>query len=420
MDKFIVKGPCKVKGEISISGSKNAALPILASTILFEKEVIIKNLPRVKDIDTMINLLKSLGSEIKFSKNKKIVKITKKKKQNYFATYSLVRTMRAGILVLGALIAKHQKSITSLPGGCLIGARPVNYHLNALKKLGMRYEIKKGYIHANTKGKLKGAKIRFSKISVGATENTIIAASLAKGITILRNAAIEPEIIDLINFLKSGGANIKFIGKRTLKIEGINSLESTSYSVMSDRIETGTFCVAACLTGGNLKINNFDPKIIKTELSLLKKVGAKIKLAKKQIEISGPKKIKNISNLVTKEYPNFPTDLQAQFMVLLCKAKGKSSITESIFENRFMHVAELRRLGAEILIKKNKAFISGDTNFQAAELMSSDLRASVALVLAAIVAKGSSIINRIYHLDRGYENIENKLKKVGVNIRRIS
>ena len=420
MDKFIVKGPCKIKGEISISGSKNAALPILASTILFEKEVIIKNLPRVKDIDTMINLLKSLGSEIKFNKNRKIVKITKKKKQNSFASYSLVRTMRAGILVLGALVAKHQKSITSLPGGCLIGARPVNYHLNALKKLGMKYDIKKGYIHAHTKEKLKGAKIRFSKISVGATENTIIAACLANGITILRNCAIEPEIIDLINFLKSGGAKIKFIGKRTLKIEGIKSLESTSYSVMSDRIETGTFCVAACLTGGNLKINNFDPKIIKTELSLLKKVGAKIKVAKKQIHISGPKKIKNLTNLVTKEYPNFPTDLQAQFMVLLCKAKGKSSITESIFENRFMHVAELRRLGAEILIKKNKAFISGDTNFQAAELMSSDLRASVALVLAAIVATGSSTINRIYHLDRGYENIENKLRKVGVNIRRVN
>ncbi len=420
MDKFIVKGPCKIKGEISISGSKNAALPILASTILFEKEVIIKNLPRVKDIDTMINLLKSLGSEIKFNKNKKIVKISKKKKQNYIATYSLVKTMRAGILVLGALVAKHQKSITSLPGGCLIGARPVNYHLNALKKLGMKYDIKKGYIHAYTKEKLKGAKIRFSKISVGATENTIIAACLANGITILRNCAIEPEVTDLISFLKSGGAKIKFIGKRTLKIEGIKSLESTSYSVMSDRIETGTFCVAACLTGGNLKINNFDPKIIKTELSLLKKVGAKIKVGKKQIHISGPKKIKNINNLITKEYPNFPTDLQAQFMVLLCKAKGKSSITESIFENRFMHVAELRRLGAEILIKKNKAFISGDTKFQAAELMSSDLRASVALVLAAIVAKGSSTINRIYHLDRGYENIENKLRKVGVNIRRVN
>ena len=420
MDKFLIKGPCKIKGQVFISGSKNAALPILASTLLFDKPVIIQNLPQVKDVDTMLSLLKSLGSKIQFLKNKKVVKIYKTKEQKYFASYSLVKTMRAGILVLGPLVAKFQKSITSLPGGCTIGARPVNYHLNALKKLGMKYEIKKGYIYANTKGKLEGAKIRFSKISVGATENTIIAACLANGITTLRNCAIEPEIVDLINFLKSGGAKIKFVGKRTLKIEGIKSLKSTSYAVMSDRIEAGTFCVAACLTGGNLKINNLNPKVIKTELTLLKKVGAKIKTSKKQIHIIGPKKIKNISNLVTKEYPNFPTDLQAQFMVLLCKAKGKSSITESIFENRFMHVAELRRLGAEIVIKKNKALIFGNTSFKAAELLSSDLRASVALVLAAMVAKGSSIINRIYHLDRGYENIENKLRKVGVNIKRIS
>ncbi len=420
MDKFIVKGPCKIRGEISIAGSKNAALPILASTILFDNEVTIRNLPRVKDIDTMITLLKSLGSEIKLSKNRKTATIIKKKKQKIFAPYSLVRTMRAGILVLGALVTKYQKSITSLPGGCNLGERPVNYHLNALKKLGMNYKIIKGYIHANTNGKLKGAKIRFPNISVGATENSIIAACLANGTTILRNCAIEPEIIDLINFLKLGGAKIKFIGKRTIKIDGVKSLKSVKYSVMSDRIETGTFCVAACLNGGNLKINNFNSKLISTELSLLKKIGAKIKVNKNQIHIKGPKKIKNISNLVTKEYPNFPTDLQAQFMVLLCKAKGKSSITESIFENRFMHVAELRRLGADIIIKKNKAFISGNTNFQAAELMSSDLRASVALVLAAIVAKGVSKINRIYHLDRGYENIENKLRKVGVNIRRIN
>ena len=420
MDKFIVKGPCKIRGEISIAGSKNAALPILASTILFDNEVTIRNLPRVKDIDTMITLLKSLGSEIKLSKNRKTATIIKKKKQKIFAPYSLVRTMRAGILVLGALVTKYQKSITSLPGGCNLGERPVNYHLNALKKLGMNYKIIKGYIHANTNGKLKGAKIRFPNISVGATENSIIAACLANGTTILRNCAIEPEIIDLINFLKVGGAKIKFIGKRTIKIDGVKSLKSVKYSVMSDRIETGTFCVAACLNGGNLKINNFNSKLISTELSLLKKIGAKIKVNKNQIHIKGPKKIKNISNLVTKEYPNFPTDLQAQFMVLLCKAKGKSSITESIFENRFMHVAELRRLGADIIIKKNKAFISGNTNFQAAELMSSDLRASVALVLAAIVAKGVSKINRIYHLDRGYENIENKLRKVGVNIRRIN
>jgi UDP-N-acetylglucosamine 1-carboxyvinyltransferase len=328
--------------------------------------------------------------------------------------------MRAGILVLGPLIAKHHISITSLPGGCLIGTRPVNYHLNALKKLGMEYKIKKGYIHANSKGKLKGTKIKFSNVSVGATENSIIASCLAKGTTILKNCAVEPEIKDLTNFLISAGAKIKWIGKRTVQIEGVKSLNSVNYSVMSDRIETGTFCVAACLTRGDIIIKNIDPIIIQTELNLLRKIGAKIKTYDNKIYINGPNKIKSLNNIVTKEYPNFPTDLQAQFMVLLCKAKGRSIITESIFENRFMHVAELRRLGAKITVKENKAIIEGDTNFQGAELMSSDLRASAALVLAAIVANGKSIINRIYHLDRGYEKIEKKLRKIGVNIKRIS
>ena len=420
MDKFLITGPCKIKGQVSISGSKNAALPILASTLLFDKPVIIENLPQVRDIDTMLNLLKSLGSKIQYLKNKKTVKISKTTKPKHFASYSLVKTMRAGILVLGPLVAKYHKSITSLPGGCTIGARPVNYHLNALKKLGMKYEIKKGYIHASSKGKLKGANIKFSKISVGATENSIIAACLANGKTILKNCAIEPEIKDLTNFLKSAGANIKWIGKRTCQIIGVNSLNQTTYSVMGDRIETGTFCVAATLAKGDLVIKNFNPNVIQTELNLLKKVGAKIKTSKNEINIKGPKKIKSITNITTKEYPNFPTDLQAQFMVLLCKANGRSAITESIFENRFMHVAELRRLGARIIVKDNKATIEGKTEFLGAELMSSDLRASVALVLAAIVAKGQSTINRIYHLDRGYEKIENKLKKIGVKIKRLS
>ena len=420
MDKFLITGPCKIKGQVSISGSKNAALPILASTLLFDKPVIIENLPQVRDIDTMLNLLKSLGSKIQYLKNKKTVKISKTTKPKHFASYSLVKTMRAGILVLGPLVAKYHKSITSLPGGCTIGARPVNYHLNALKKLGMKYEIKKGYIHASSKGKLKGANIKFSKISVGATENSIIAACLANGKTILKNCAIEPEIKDLTNFLKSAGANIKWIGKRTCQIIGVNSLNQTTYSVMGDRIETGTFCVAATLAKGDLVIKNFNPNVIQTELNLLKKVGAKIKTSKNEINIKGPKKIKNITNITTKEYPNFPTDLQAQFMVLLCKANGRSTITESIFENRFMHVAELRRLGARIIVNDNKATIEGKTEFLGAELMSSDLRASVALVLAAIVAKGQSTINRIYHLDRGYEKIENKLKKIGVKIKRLS
>ena len=418
MDKFLIEGPCKLKGKVLISGSKNAALPILAATLLFDKSVTIKNLPRVKDIDTMLSLLKSLGSKITLSKDKKTAKIQNKKNMKTFASYSLVKTMRGSILVLGPLISKFQKSITSLPGGCLIGARPVNYHLSALKKLGMNYEIRKGYIHAKSKGKLKGTTVRFSNISVGATENTIIAACLANGKTILKNCAVEPEIKDLTNFLNSAGANIKWKG-RTCEIIGVKSLNQTEYSVMADRIETGTFCVAAALSKGDLEIQNLNPKIISTELSLLKKIGAKIKTSENNIRIKGPDKIRPLKNIKTKEYPSFPTDLQAQFMVLLCKANGKSIITESIFENRFMHVAELQRLGAKINIKNNKAIIEGKTNFIGAELMSSDLRASVALVLAAIVANGKSVINRIYHLDRGYENIENKLKKIGVKIKRL-
>ena len=420
MDKFLIDGPCKTKGKVFVSGSKNASLPILAATLLFDKPVVIKNLPRVRDIYTMLNLLKSLGSKITLSKDKRTAKIiNKKKNMKTFASYSLVKTMRGSILVLGPLVAKYQKSKISLPGGCLIGARPINYHLSALKKLGMNYNLKDGYILAKSKGKLKGTIINFKKISVGATENSIIAACLAKGKTVLKNCAIEPEIKDLTSFLNKAGAKIKWSG-RTCKIEGINSLNQTEYIVMADRIEAGTFCVAATLTKGNLEIKNFNPKIISTELKLLKKAGAMIKTDDNKIFISGPEKIKPIKNIKTKEWPGIATDMQSQLMVLMCKASGKSTITENIFENRFLHVGELQRLGANIQIKKNKAVIEGNTKFIGAELMSSDLRASVALVLAALVSNGKSHINRIYHLDRGYEKIENKLKKVGVNIRRIS
>ena len=418
MDKFLINGPCKIKGKVLISGSKNASLPILAATLLFDKPVIINNLPRVRDINTMLNLLKSLGSKIILSKDKKTAKIINKRNMKTYASYSLVKTMRGSILVLGPLVAKYYKSKTSLPGGCLIGARPVNFHLTALKKLGMRYKIKDGYIIAKSNGKLKGSTIKFPKISVGATENSIIASCLAKGKTILKNCAIEPEIKDLTNFLNSAGAKIKWSG-RTCKINGVNSLNQTEYSIMADRIEAGTFCVAATLARGNLQINNLNPKIIRTELNLLKKIGAKIKIDTDKILIKGPDKIKSINNIKTKEFPGIPTDLQAQLMVLMCRANGKSSITERIFENRFMHVAELQRLGAKINIKNNKAYIDGNTKFIGAELMSSDLRASVALVLAAIVADGKSSINRIYHLDRGYEKIEEKLKKIGVKIKRV-
>ena len=419
MDKFLIKGPCKIKGKVLISGSKNASLPILAATLLFDKPVIIKNLPRVRDINTMINLLRSLGSKIILSKDKKTAKIINKKNMKTFASYSHVKTMRGSILVLGPLISKFSKAKVSLPGGCLIGARPVNYHLAALKKLGMEYKIKDGYILAKSYGRLKGETIKFPKISVGATENSIIAACLAKGKkTKLINCACEPEIKDLTQFLNKAGANINWSG-RTCTIIGVNSLAQTTHTVMGDRIETGTFCIAATLAKGNLEIKNFDPKIINTEIELLKKIGAKIKTIDNTIFIKGPYKIKPIKNIKTKEFPGIPTDLQAQLMVLMCMSIGKSCITENIFENRFMHVAELQRLGAKIIIKNNKAFIDGNTKFIGAELMSSDLRASVALVLAAIVANGKSIIGRVYHLERGYENIENKLQKIGVKIKRL-
>ncbi len=418
MDKFLIKGPNKIRGKVYLAGSKNSALPLLAASILFEKTVTLKNLPRVKDIDTMISLLKSLGSRIVLSKDHRVAKIYNKKKMKTFASYSIVKKMRGSFLVLGPLIAKHYNSKCSLPGGCNLGARPVNYHLAALRKLGMSYKLKDGYILAKSKGKLKGAEIIFPRISVGATENSIIAACLARGNTILKNCAIEPEIKDLTNFLNLAGAKIKWSG-RTCKIEGVNSLNQIEYSVMADRIEAGTFCIAATIAKGDLEIENLSPKIINTELNILKKVGAKIKTSGNKIFIRGPKIIKNIKILKTKEYPGIATDLQSQLMVLMCRASGKSTIIENIFENRFMHVAELRRLGAKINIKNNKAIIEGNTKFIGAELMSSDLRASVALVLAAMISNGKSLINRVYHLDRGYDKIENKLKKVGVNIKRI-
>lgn len=420
----MIKGPSVLKGKVLISGSKNASLPILASTILFDKPVVIQNLPRVRDINTMLNLLRSLGSKIEFFDNRKKVRISKTKKLKHFASYSLLKTMRAGILVLGPLVAKYQKSIVSFPGGCVLNGnsgRPINLHLSALQKLGMKYEIKKGgYIHAKSKGKLKGKTIKFPSISVGATQHLLMSSVLSNGTTTLKGLAIEPEVVDLINFLNSAGANIKWIGKRTCQIIGVNSLKETNYTVMGDRIETGTFCVAATLTKGNFLIKGFDPGLIKTELDLLKKTGAKIKTIKDEIHIKGPQQIKRINHIVTKEYDGFPTDLQSIFMVLLCKANGRSSITENIFQSRFMHAMELQRLGAKISIKNNKAKIEGNTNFIGAEVMSSDLRASAALILAGISAKGTTVVSRVYHCDRGYEKIENKLKKIGAKIRRLN
>ena len=417
MQKLEVLGANKLKGQINISGSKNASLPILAATLLSKKKVYLKNLPRVKDIETMLVLLESLGSKIKKVKDKTVIDNSNQKKT--FASYNLVKTMRGSILVLGPLLAKFKKAKVSSPGGCSIGVRPIDIHLKALSKLGVKYKIDQGYVIATAPKGLIGNSIRFSKISVGATENLIIAACFAKGITTLSNCAIEPEIEDLVNFLIKMGCNIRWISKRSLKIVGIDKVKETNYSVMFDRIEAGTYLIAAAVTEGNLTIKKIIPEIIKTEIDMLKKVGAKIVIKKNEINIIGKKKINSI-NINTAPFPGVATDIQAQMMVLLCKANKRSIITENIFENRFMHVAELNRMGANILINGKKAIVNGNTIFAPAEVMATDLRASVSLILAALTAKGKSVINRIYHLDRGYESLEKKLKKVGAQIRRVN
>ena len=319
MQKLEVFGANKLKGQVKISGSKNASLPILAATLLSNKKINLSNVPKVKDIETMIELLRSLGSKIKFVNNK--INIDNSNQFKKFASYNLVKTMRAGILVLGPLLAKFGSAKVSLPGGCAIGTRPVDIHLKALSKLGVNFKILEGYVYANAPKGLKGSKIKFSKISVGATENLIIAACFAKGETVLSNCAIEPEIKDLVNFLKKVGCDIKWISKRKIKIIGVSKIKDTSYAVMFDRIEAGTYLIAAVLTNGNLTIQNLNPSTIKTEINILKKIGAKIKLKRNSINIIGNSEIKNI-NLKTAPYPGFPTDLQAQIMVLLCKAKS--------------------------------------------------------------------------------------------------
>jgi UDP-N-acetylglucosamine 1-carboxyvinyltransferase len=419
MEKLEVFGANKLKGYVKISGSKNASLPILAATLLSEKKIYLKNVPKVKDIQTMLSLLSSLGSKIKINKKKNSLEINNSKINKTLAPYSLVKTMRAGILVLGPLLARFNKVTASFPGGCLIGSRPIDIHLKALAKLGVHYKIIKGYVHATAPNGLIGTKINFTKVSVGATENLIIASSMAKGETILSNCAIEPEIKDLIIFLNKMGCKINWIGKRKIKILGVKSFKKIKYSIMFDRIEAGTMLIAGALTEGNLNIGNIDHKVISTEINILKKIGVKIKTLNNQVNVRGVKEIKSI-NISTAPYPGFPTDLQAQIMVLLCKANKNSIIREKIFENRFMHVPELNRMGAKIKIDGNRAIIQGNINFEGSEIIASDLRASVSLVLAALSAQGKSTIHRIYHLDRGYEKIEKKLKKIGAKIKRIS
>ena len=418
MDKLEIKGGRRLYGTIEISGSKNSTLPILASTILTNKKIVIKNVPIVKDVETMVELLKTIGSTIKINKKEKKIEILNQKPLKTSAPYNLLKTMRAGVLVLGAMLARYKVAKVSLPGGCAIGSRPVDYHLSALKKMGASIKINNGYIIASAKKGLRGCVIKFPKISVGATENILIASCFAEGKTKLINCSTEPEVKDLVVFLKKMGGKINWTGERTIKVSGVKKLKSTEHKVIFDRIETGTYIIASALTKGILKIKNIEPKVISTEIQLLKKMGIKIIRRKNYIISSCAKKIKSI-NIKTSPYPGFPTDLQAQIMVLMTTIGGVSTIKETIFENRFMHVPELRRMGAHIEIKGNTAKIYGKSKLNGAELIATDLRASVCLVLAGLVASNKTIVNRIYHLDRGYEKIEKKLLNCGAQIRRL-
>jgi len=418
MQKLLINGGKKLKGVIKISGSKNSTLPILAATILNNNLNELHNVPFVKDVDTMVNLLRSLGSDVKIEKSKETLRIKNKTELKTFASYNLLKTMRAGILVLGPLLAKYGKAKVSLPGGCAIGARPVDVHLKGLKKLGAKFKIKNGYILASAKNGLIGKKIRLEKISVGATENLIMAACLAKGKTIIENAAREPEIKDLISFLNSMGCSVSWKGSRKIQILGKKNLKNTKYKIMFDRIEAGTYIIASAITRGSVLIKNINPNVIRNEIKTFKRIGIRIIELKNSIKILPSKKFKNIK-IKTEPYPGFPTDLQAQTMVLMCLAEGVSKITENIFENRFMHVSELNRMGANISVNSNSARIRGVKSLRSAELMATDLRASVSLVLAALLTKGLTKISRIYHLDRGYLNLEKKLSNCGAIIKRV-
>ena len=419
MQKLVIKGVRELSGKISISGSKNSTLPILAASIL-ANQVRLKNIPLVKDIFTMVELLNFIGLKTRIVKEKNIIEIINNEKNiNTLAPYRLVKTMRAGVLVLGSLLTKYGKAKVSLPGGCAIGTRPVDLHLFALKKLGAKIKIKDGYIFAEAKQGLKGTTIKFPSISVGATENALLAAFNAQGKTILKNCAIEPEIKDLISFLKKLGANIILKSRKIIISKTKMKNLKVTHEVIFDRIELGTYMIASALMAKKyIIINKIDPKIVKSEIDILKKIGVKIIKKKKSVIVYRNKKLKKV-NVTTKPYPGFPTDLQAQLMVLLTQVNGVSKIKENIFENRFMHIPELKRMGAQIRIKNKTAVIQGPTKLTGAEVMATDLRASVSLVLAGLVAENRTIINRIYHLDRGYETLDNKLKKCKAEIKRI-
>ena len=415
MDKLIIQGESDLFGSIDIPGSKNASLPILVASLLSEKNLNLTNIPKLQDVKSMIQLLRSFG--VKINENDSKLTLNAKNLKNNIADYDLVRKMRASILVLGPLLARFKKAKISLPGGCSIGTRPIDIHLNSLNKLGINFEIENGFISGLVKNELIGNIIDLPFPSVGATENIMMAAILAKGKTIINNAAKEPEIIDLGECLNSMGAKIIGHGTNTINIEGVNSLHDSSYDIMFDRIVAGTYVLAAVMINKKFTVKNIKSKYLESLIQTLIKMKANLMVNDNDITILPSKKIIGI-NIETAPYPGFPTDLQAQIMALMCMANGPSTIKEKIFENRFMHVSELNRLGANIKIKKDTAYVEGNKQFKGAQVMASDLRASVSLVLAGLCAKGETTVNRVYHLDRGYEKIEETLGIYGPIIRR--
>ena len=416
MEKIIIEGGVKLNGTVKISGAKNAALPILLSSILTNKENKIHNVPNLKDVDTTCQLLKGAGVKVERSENGQVI-VDASRINNTEASYDLVRTMRASVMVLGPLLARLGKAKVSLPGGCAIGARPINLHLKGFEALGANIKLEHGYVVAEAK-RLKGNRIYFDIVTVTGTENIMMAGVLAEGKTIIENAAKEPEVVNLANTLNSMGASIKGAGTDIIEINGVSRLNGGEHTVIPDRIETGTFMIAAAITGGDVEIVNCIPEYIEPVIVKLTEAGIKIDTGKDFIRVKANGKIKSV-DIKTAPYPAFPTDMQAQFMSLMSISEGMSVITETVFENRFMHVAELRRMGANIKVEGNTAVIKGVPKLSAAPLMATDLRASASLILAGLAAEGETVISRVYHLDRGYEAIEKKLSALGAKIRRV-
>ena len=418
MDKLLIKGGVSLQGEIRIAGAKNSALPILASTLLTHETVQICNLPHLFDITTMIELLGCMGVEPVIDE-KLNVEVNSSTIKHFSAPYELVKTMRASILVLGPLLARYGEAEVALPGGCAIGSRPVNLHISALQSMGADIVVEDGYIKASVEGRLKGANIFMDIVTVTGTENVMMAATLADGVTIIENAAREPEVVDLANCLVKMGAIISGQGSDTITITGVKELHGCSYSVMPDRIETGTYLIAAAATRGHIKVKDTRPDILEAVLSKLEQAGADIKVGDNWIELNMHGKRPKSVSLRTAPYPAFPTDMQAQFTALNAIADGTGSITETVFENRFMHVHEMNRMGADIAVEGNTVIVKGVDALKGAPVMATDLRASASLIIAGLVSENETVVDRIYHIDRGYECIEEKLQLLGATIRRV-